>query len=125
MESEAEGFDLEEILYEFAGMDSTLGEVELSEALSVADNPNEVKSWLIKTSFLGIEIADDDFVHVEGETAARRKLKVAERLAKRLDRRVQFRIHPAFRHYLDVRDDDLHAPEIRDATLDWDAAIAT
>lgn len=125
VESEAEGFDLEEILYEFAGMDSTLSEAELGQALSAADNPDEVKSWLIKTSFLGIEIADGAFVHVEGETAARRKLKVAERLSKRLDRQVQFRIHPAFRHYLDVRDDDLHAPEIRDATLDLDGASMT
>lgn len=117
VESEAEGFDLEEILYEFAGMDSTLSELELREALAIVGNPDEVKSWLVKTSFLGIEITEGDFVHVEGETAARRKLKVAERLSKRLDRPVQFRIHPAFRHYLDVRDDDLHAPEIRDATL--------
>uniref|UniRef100_UPI003F4953ED P-loop ATPase, Sll1717 family n=1 Tax=Paenarthrobacter nicotinovorans TaxID=29320 RepID=UPI003F4953ED len=117
VESEAEEFDLEEILYEFAGMDSTLSEEELREALSVVDNPDEVKSWLIKTSFLGIEIADGDFIHVEGDTAARRKLKVAERLSKRSERPVQFRIHPAFRHYLDVRDDDLHAPEIRDTTL--------
>lgn len=118
VESEAEGFDLEEILYEFAGMESTLSEAELEEALSAADDPDAVKSWLIKTSFLGIEIAEGEFVHVEGETAAKRKAKVAERLSKRLNRPVQFRIHPAFRHYLDVKDDDLHAPGIRDATLD-------
>ncbi|WP_104112139.1 P-loop ATPase, Sll1717 family [Arthrobacter sp. N199823] len=129
VESEAEGFDLEEILYEFAGMDSTMDETELHEALSVVHgpaevvhDPDEVKSWLIKTSFLGIEIADGDFVHVEGETAARRKLKLAQRLSKRLDRPVKFRIHPAFRHYLDVRDDDLHTSDIRDMTLDLDAA---
>lgn len=117
VESEAEGFDLEEILYEFAGMYSTLDEAELQEALSEIDNGDEVRTWLIKTSFLGIETADGEFVHVEGGAAARRKLKVAERLSKRHDRSVKFRIHPAFRHSLDVRDDDLHAPEIRDATL--------
>ncbi|ALV44155.1 hypothetical protein MB46_00130 [Arthrobacter alpinus] len=117
VESEAEGFDLEEILYEFAGMDSTISATELHDALLGATNPEEVKSWLIKTSFLGLEIADGDFVHVEGQIAARRKMKVAEKLSKRLGRPVQFRIHPAFRHYLDVKDDDLHTPEIRDVSF--------
>ena len=109
VESEAEGFDLEEILYEFAGMDSTISDADLRLALSGASDYDEVKSWLIKTSFLGLEISDGDFEHVEGEIAARRKMKVAERVSKRLDRGTRFRIHPAFRHYLDVRDDDLHA----------------
>lgn len=118
VESEAEGFDLEEILYEFAGMDSTLSDTELDGALSAATSPGAIKAWLIRTSFLGIEINNGEFIHVEGDNAARRKLKVAERLSKRMNRPVKFRIHPAFRHFLDVRDDDLHTPEIRDTTLD-------
>ena len=117
VESEAQGFDLEEILYEFAGLGSTLSNDELEQVLSVSDRPAVVRSWLIRSSFLGLEIDEGAFVHIQGETAARRKLKVAERLATRLGRPLRFRVHPAFRGYLDVRDDDIHAAGIWDATL--------
>lgn len=123
VESEAESFDLEEILYEFAGFDSTLNENELAEALSEVNDSEKVKFWLIKTSFLGIEIADGDFIHVEGDASARRKLRLAERLSNRLGRETRYRIHPAFRKYLDVRDDDLHDDEIRDLTLESEDAL--
>ena len=123
VESEAEDFDLEEILYEFAGFDSTLTEDELAEVLSGTADANKVKFWLIKTSFLGVEIAEGDFIHVEGDASARRKIKLAERLSKRLERQVRYRIHPAFRNYLDVRDDDLHDDEIRDLTLESEESI--
>jgi hypothetical protein len=109
VESEAQGFDLEELLFEFAGLDSTVNAEDLDEVLVAEADPSSVKSWLIRTSFLGIETRDGSFVHVEGESEARKKLKAAERLAERLERPLRYRVHPAFRPYLDIRDDDVHS----------------
>jgi hypothetical protein len=118
VESEAEGFDLEEALYEFAGVDSTISVSELSELLAEYPNATDIRTWLIRTSFLGIEVKSGEFIHVEGEKEARRQLKVAERYASRAQTDVRFRVHPAFRAFLEVRDDDLHNELIRDATYD-------
>lgn len=109
VESEAQGFELEELLFEFAGLDSTITEDVLHEVLAEENKPEAVKNWLIRTSFLGIETRDGSFVHVEGESEARKKLKAAQRLAGRLDRPLRYRVHPAFRPYLDIRDDDVYA----------------
>lgn len=121
VESEAEGFDLEEALYEFAGVDSTMSIGQLSTLLEAYPNATEIREWLIRTSFLGIEVKSGQFVHVEGEKEARRQLKVAERYADRAKTDVRFRVHPAFRAFLEVRDDDLHNEQIRDATYDASA----
>lgn len=115
VESEAQGFDVEEVLFEFAGLDSTVTELELAEALTGTRDPKAVRDWLIRTSFLGLETRDGSFVHVQGESQARKKLKSAERLAARLDRPLRYRVHPAFRPHLDIRDDDVHVDS--DATL--------
>lgn len=117
VESEAEGFDLEELLYDFAGLDSTFTEGELRESLSGANDFESVKRWLIQSSFLGIETGPGEFVHVEGANAARRKLKVASRDSERRGTTMRYRVHPAFRAALEIRDEDLHSPEINDATL--------
>lgn len=108
VESEAQGFDLEELLFEFAGLDSTIPEALLDEVLAGNHDARAVRDWLIRTSFLGVENREGRFVYVEGESEARKKLRVAQRLADRLHRPLQFRVHPAFRPYLDVRDDDVH-----------------
>jgi hypothetical protein len=110
VESDAQGFgeDLENILFEFAGLDSTVTAEDLDEILSESQEPKGVTEWLIRTSFLGLETRDGSFVHVEGEPEMHKKKKVAERVAGRQGRRMRYRIHPAFRPYLEVRDDDLH-----------------
>lgn len=118
VESDAQGFDLEEILFAFAGLDSTLSESELQEVLLESDaDPSHTRSWLLRTSFLGIEIREGKFIHVEGQSEVDKKMRVARRLAQRLNRDLRFRVHPAFRHYLDIRDDDLHTPGFDDITL--------
>ena len=118
VESDAQGFDLEEVLFAFAGLSATLSEEELESALNeVPSNAAETKSWLLRTSFLGIEIREGKFLHVEGQAEVERKLRVARLLADRLGRSMRYRVHPAFRHYLDVRDDDLHTPGYEDITL--------
>lgn len=117
VESEAQGFDLEEVLYEFAGLDSTIDDKTLTRLLTKFDSAVDIRMWLIKTSFLGVETRGGEFLHIEGESEARRKLLVADRLAKQQGRQVRFRVHPAFRNNLEIRDDDLHSSSIVDVTL--------
>lgn len=118
VESDAEEFDLEEVLYEFAGLDCTLRSVELTDLLASSSDPESIRDWLVRTSFLGVEVRPGEFLHVEGETEARRQVKVAQRFAARQSAEVRYRVHPAFRPFLEVRDDDLHRHDLRDATLD-------
>lgn len=118
VESDAQGFDLEEVLYEFAGVNATLTEEELDGVLANSEHDaQEIRSWLLLTSFLGIEVREGKFAHVEGQSEVEKKLRVARRSSERSGRPVRFRVHPAFRHYLDVRDDDLHTPGFEDITL--------
>jgi hypothetical protein len=118
VESDAEEFDLEEVLYEFAGLDCTMTDAALSKLLGGADDPTAVKAWLTRTSFIGVEVRSGEFVHVEGETDSRRQVKVAQRFAARQGDEVRYRVHPAFRPFLEVRDDDLHRGDVRDITFD-------
>lgn len=120
VESDAEDFDLEEVLYEFAGLDSTLRSDELETLLSSYDGPHAIRDWLVRTSFLGVEVRSGEFLHVEGETDAKRQVRVAQRFAERQNSVVRYRVHPAFRPFLEVRDDDIHRDDLRDATLDGD-----
>jgi hypothetical protein len=121
VESDAQGFDLEEVLFEFAGLNATLTEDDLSEVLQDSSTqPSETREWLLRTSLLGIEVREGKFMHVEGQSEVEKKLRVAKRSSERSGRPVRFRVHPAFRHYLDVRDDDLHTPGFEDITLTAD-----
>lgn len=108
VESDAEDLDLEEILYEFAGASATLTERELRQLLLASSRADEIINWLMRTSFLGVEVSFGEFRYVEGRENARRQLNVARKYADRNDLDVRFRVHPAFRRYLEIRDDDLH-----------------
>lgn len=108
VESESRGFNLEELLYEFAGLGATLSASEVAAALSGAMQPEVVRDWLVAASFLGLEKRDGEYVYVEGETTARRKLRVVARSADLGHREACYRVHPAFRPYLEISDDDLH-----------------
>ncbi len=108
VESDPAEFDLEAVLYEFAGVGATVAAEELTGIFGNESDPGRIQDWLIASSFLGIEIGDDKFEYVEGEVAAKRKTRVARRNSESDDRPLRYRIHPAFRPYLEIRDDDLH-----------------
>ena len=80
---------------------------ELTNVLSGSPQPEAVRDWLAAASFLGLE-KNGEYVYVGGETAARRKMNVATRAAQHDDREMRFRVHPAFRPFLEITDDDLH-----------------
>jgi len=117
VEAEAEVFDLESALFEFAGINATITESALSALLEPVEHSGDLTQWLIQSSFLGIETKPGKFLHVEGKTAAERSIRVARRLATSTATPVRFRVHPAMRGYLEVRDDDLHDEDIEDLTL--------
>lgn len=117
VESEAESFDLDAALFEFAGMNATFDEDELHAALEGVIGGADVIQWLVQSSILGIETRPGEFLHVEGRTAAERQLRVARRLANATSRPARFRVHPAVRNYLLIQDDDLHDDSVIDATL--------
>lgn len=108
VESDSADLELEEVLYEFAGLDSTIAHEDIVELLAEYDQKSNLIPWLMASSFLGVETAEDRFEYVEGASEARRKHRVAERYCKNRDRSLRFRVHPAFRPFLEVRDDDLH-----------------
>ncbi|WP_377104658.1 P-loop ATPase, Sll1717 family [Propionicimonas sp. T2.31MG-18] len=108
VESESLDVNLEEALYEFAGLSATQPVGEIDRLLSSAADPEGLRKWLTAASFFGVEVADRKFEYVEGEVSARRKSLVAERIAAKEERTPRLRIHPAFRPYLEISDDDLH-----------------
>ncbi|MGC4151469.1 MAG: hypothetical protein QM628_00085 [Propionicimonas sp.] len=108
VESESLNLNLEEALYEFAGVSATQSLGDIDTMLGSVRNAEELRKWLTAASFFGVEVADGKFEYVEGEVSARRKALVGERIAAKEKRAVRLRIHPAFRPYLEIVDDDLH-----------------
>ncbi|ATG56240.1 hypothetical protein CFK41_16740 [Brachybacterium ginsengisoli] len=109
VESSSAFDELEEMLFEFAGVGATMSEQELDDILKSEQNADQIKWWLMSTSFLGVETSGGKFDYVEGLDVSRRKLRVAQRNSSNNDRVLRFQVHPAFRAYLEIVDDDLHA----------------
>lgn len=108
VESESAGLDLENLLFEFAGLSATMTNAEIRSVLKPHDEAEATLLWLMAASFIGVEVAEEKFDYVHGETAAKRKKRVAEIQCKTAGREMRFRVHPAFRPYLEILDDDLH-----------------
>lgn len=81
VESEAEEFDLDAALFEFAGMNATFDEADLRTLLADVPFAEDVMQWLIQSSIFGIETRPGKFLHLEGRTDAERQLRVARRIA--------------------------------------------
>jgi hypothetical protein len=100
-------FDLEDALYELAGLDAVIEESVVAALLVEKGLPNEaVISWLLRASFFGIEINDDVFDYPEGEPGEKRARVLARRFSEQTSRPARLRVHPAFRPYLQILDDD-------------------
>ena len=111
VESEAQGLNLENTLLDFAGLNSVVTSDELKATIS-GERYDETIDWLIQTSFLGLEDRGGDFVYVEGEIEARKKIKVASRIAARSRSEMRYKVHPAFRPYLEISDDDIQVARV-------------
>jgi len=98
-----------DILYEFAGSDPIITRADIEGALSGAGvEPQEfdrVIEELRILSFLGVEIRDGVFAVSDDPRDLQRVDALARRLGKRRGAEARYRIHPAFRPYLEIPDE--------------------
>lgn len=100
------------VLFEFAGVKATLSEDDVRSNLTSTglqgSDDDLLLSALLRSSFLGMETTNEEFAFFTDETSMQRNLVLAKKLT--LDRPgmpARYRVHPAFRPFLQVEDDDL------------------
>lgn len=103
-------FDLEDCLYELAGLDATMEEQDAEQLLAPCGDGAGAVSWLLRASFFGLEVAENQFDYPDGEAAEKKDRVLARRLPSTAGRPARLRVHPAFRPYLSITDDDLTGP---------------
>lgn len=99
--------DLDDVLLEFAGANSTmpLSEVMSLLAEAVAEmTAEDAFSRLLRANFLGIEVREGSFDYPVADQEEKRARVLAGRLGKKLGREARVAIHPAFRPYLGIVD---------------------
>lgn len=99
-------FDLEDCLYEFAGLGATISEHEATALLDPCGDGTAAVSWLLRASFFGLEVDEGVFEYPDGETAEKKARVMARRLSEARGAPARLRVHPAFRPYLSIRDDE-------------------
>lgn len=107
------GFELASLLEEFIGYNATITADDLQIILAGVPDSNEVVVWLVASSFIGVETAQEDFAYVQGRQAADTTLRFARRRAEKEGRVLRYRVHPAFRNALSVLEDDLYGVPTR------------
>lgn len=99
---------LSDLLFEFAGQPATIDESALRALLSPhVPDVDDTLGTLLRASFLGIEVDEGRFDYPMDETSEQRAMVLARRLKQRWLREARFRVHPAYRPYLEIADDDL------------------
>lgn len=101
---------LSDLLIEFAGCSSTLSREAVLATIEAAGQGEESDSRLsdlLRASFLGVEIAPGKFDYPPNEVAEQRARVLARRFGQANGRPARFRVHPAYRPYLEIDDDDL------------------
>jgi hypothetical protein len=100
---------LENLLLEFAGSRSVLPEEDLREIIDKAIPTPETSvermvEHLCSLTFLGVEASDNDFRFTDDPEALKKNMILGKKLAETRGRTIHFRINPAFRAYLEVRE---------------------
>lgn len=98
--------DLESVLYEFVASGPYLGQAEVESRLaktSVAgDDYPAVIDHLSGLTFLGLEVAENDFRFAEDPHEYRKTLVMARRFAESRRRPPRYKINPAFWAFLEI-----------------------
>jgi hypothetical protein len=109
VEDEALGVPLETTLYEFAGSAPIVSESELEAILTAAGLAGAEHDHVIETlrvlSFLGVETRDGEFAYSDDPRDMQRADVLARKLGSARSLGPRYRIHPAFRPYLEIGDD--------------------
>ena len=99
---------LESILYEFVGCEPILSDSKVQHMIFGAGVEaalmDEVIDHLCSLTFLGIEVNDGDFRYADDPSEHRKNLVHARKLAETRGGRLRFKINPAFRAFLEVRE---------------------
>lgn len=99
---------LSDLLFEFAGQPATMTEGDLRSLLEPhVRDVDDSRGMLLRANFLGIEVDDNRFEYPMDETSEKRATVLARRLRQQAAREVRFRVHPAYRPYLEIPDDDV------------------
>jgi hypothetical protein len=99
--------ELENVLYEFAGARVIVTEPELKSLLLKVGIPAEkhdaVIEHLLGLSFLGMEVAHNQYVYSDEPREHKKHLVLSSKLMEEHTPK-RYQIHPAFRSYLEVRE---------------------
>ncbi|MFL5912367.1 MAG: P-loop ATPase, Sll1717 family [Gaiellaceae bacterium] len=109
VEAESMGIPLETVLYYFAGQPPVIDRESVVRILEDADVPPDDRLQALENlrvlSFLGVETHNGQFAFSDDQ----REMQLSDVLAKRLEESrhapYRFRIHPAFRAYLEIADE--------------------
>lgn len=110
VENEISARKIEALLYEFVGLERVVSETDIVEAMERAgldrEELPEVIMLLFERTFLGLETRRGEFDYLHRVGQAEKLLTMATRVAEdRNPERWRFEIHPAFRAYLEVKEE--------------------
>ena len=99
--------NLEDVLYEFAGMSAVLTRSEVLDTLQEAGISDEEKieqmiGVLHDLTFLGMEVEEDTFVFSDAPEESRKNKTRARRFARKKGQEERFQIHRAFQAFLET-----------------------
>ena len=99
--------NLENVLFEFVGMRSTLTKNEIVKVLLSAGISNEMIESMIDVlqdlTFLGLEIEEEEFAFSYSPEESQKNRKLAWRFAVEKGHKERFRIHKAFQAFLETK----------------------
>jgi len=97
---------LEELLYGFLGCESELRAEQVMEIVAQAKIPAEKAQYVVdhlcSLTFLGVEVRQDEFRYSDGAAELTKNLALARQLAATRGVLCRYRIHPAFRAFLEI-----------------------
>lgn len=97
---------LESVLYEFLGLESELESQRVHQIVHSAeisdDKIQHVVEHLCALTFLGIEVKQDEFRYSDEQSDLQKNFILARHLAETRGGAVRYRVHPAFRTFLEI-----------------------
>ncbi|MCY4401330.1 MAG: hypothetical protein OXD54_02025 [Candidatus Poribacteria bacterium] len=108
VENTSPDINLENVIYEFAGMSDILYKNQVVVALKSAgisdERTNLTIDLLHDLTFLGIEIGEDKFVFSDDPESSHKNKIMARRFTEIKNQEKRFQIHPAFRAFLEINE---------------------
>ena len=107
-ENTSPDINLENLIYEFAGMPVNVSKNQVVKALQSAGISDEridpTIELLHDLTFLGIEVREDKFVFSQEPESSHKNKIMARRFAERKNQEKRFQIHKAFRTFLETEE---------------------